>query len=354
MFRLAQIALLSALSAFVCLALSNAALAADMGSSKEVTWRVRLFEAAVVEGEHVLLGEVAAPAGPMPGGLWDELSARKLWLSPDEAGRPQTLTRPKLQQAMVAALGKDFAVLCLYPPSMTLQRGGKLYDLPSVQELVVKSLTPRLAALPGESGLSDFRLPGNVFVAAKSQFLALEEPAKAAPGRLSLNFTVREVDGGVVRRLSGTVFIDSWAPVACVTSPLNKGDVLGPEVITYRRKNLAYLREEPWDGTGGPWQAARPIGLDQPILRSDLVYVPTMKRGRVVSLIFESGNVRLSAKVEALADGLGGETIPVRNIQSKRQIYAVVRDEGTVLARSNAVRISRAPAEARPDTRPMN
>lgn len=348
MFRLAQIALIFALAAFIGLVLSSRAIAAERDFFRDVEWRVRLLDAAVVEGEHVLLGEIAAPAGPMPTGLWNELKVRRLWLAPEEAGRPQNLTRPKLQQVMVDAMGKSFAVLCLYPPSMTLQRGGKLYDTPSVQELVVKTLTPRLAALPGEASLSDFRLPGNVFVPVKSQSLVLEEPAKTAPGRLSLNFAVREADGSVVRRLSGTVFIDCWAPVACVTSPVNKGEVLGPEVITYKRKNLAYLRDEIWDGTGGPWQAVRPIGLDQPILQSDLTYVPTMKRGRVVSLLFESGSVRLTAKVEALADGVGGETIPVRNIQSKRQVYAVVLDENTVLARSGAVRISQASGSALP------
>lgn len=352
MFKLAQIAIMLALAAFVALLLSGEAFAAEPGAGKgaagEVSWRLRLFEAAVVEGEHVLLGEISAPAGPMPAGLWNDLKERKLWLAPEESGRPQNLTRPKLQQAMVAAMGKEFAVLCLYPLSMTLQRGGKLYDTPSVQELVVKSLTPKLAALPGEASFSDFRLPGNIFVASKSQSLAVEEPARVAPGRLSLNLTVREIDGSVVRRLTGTVFVDCWAPVACVTAPVNKGEVLGPDVITYKRKNLAYLREEPWDGTGGPWQAVRPIGLDQPILRNDLTYVPTMKRGRVVSLVFESGNVRLSAKVQALADGISGETIPVKNLQSKRQIYAVVQDENTVLARSNAVRISQVPVETRP------
>lgn len=349
MLKIARIILLLLLAVVLGQALIAGAMAASgMVFPKDAEWRVRLLDAAVVQGEAVLLGEVAAPAGPMPAGLWEQLKGRELWLAPEEEGRPLNLTRPKLQQAMVAAMGKSFAVLCLYPPSMTIQRGGKLYDAPSVQELVVKTLTPQLAALPGEATLSDFRLPGNIFVASKSQTLALEAPAKVAPGRLSLALSVREADGSVARRLTGTVFIDCWAPVACVTAPVNKGEVLGADVITYKSKNLAYLRDEPWDGVGGPWQAVRPIGLDQPILKSDLTYVPTMKRGRVVTLVFESGNVRLSAKVEALSDGVGGETIAVRNLQSKRQVYAVVQDENTVLARSGAVRISQAPPAASP------
>lgn len=361
--NLALSALLLALSLVMGLMLSGLALAAapDTNVSRgshsgakglaaaagDTPWRVRFLEAAVVRGETVLLGEVAAPVGEMPPAVWADLQNRELWLAPEEEGRPVSLTRPKLQQAVVGSLGKNFAQLCLYPPAISIQRGGKLYDAPAVQDIVVKSLTPRLAALPGEASLADFRLPGNVFVASKTQTLELEEPARVAPGRLSLAFAVRELDGGVARRLTGTVFIDCWAAVPCVTAPVNKGEVLSPEVITFKRQNLAYLRDEAWDGAGGPWQALRPIGLDQPILVSDISYVPTMKRGRVVNLVFESGNIRLSAKVEALADGVGGETIPVRNLQSKRQVYAVVQDENTVLARSGAVRVSQAEGRGR-------
>lgn len=343
--RLALVFLLSAVIGLLAATVARAS-SPDIQFPKDAPWRVRLLEAAVVEGPSVLLGEIAAPAGPMPERLWEQLKARELWLSPEQEGRPVTLTRPKLQQAMVASMGKSFAVLCLYPPSMTLQRGGKLYDAPAVQDLVVKTLTPRLAALPGEASLSDFRLPPNVFVASKTQTLVLDDPAKVAPGRLSLNFSVRELDDGTVRRLTGTVFVDVWAPVACVNAPVNKGEVIGPEMLTFKRKNLAYLRDTPWDGVGGPWQAVRPIGLDQPILVSDITYVPTMKKGRVVTLIFNGGNVRLSAKVEALADGVGGETIPVKNLQSKRQVYAMVHDENTVIARSSAVSISQASQSA--------
>lgn len=310
---------------------------------KDAQWRVRILDAAVVQGPSVLLGEIAVPAGPMPNGLWEQLKNHELWLSPEEEGRPVNLTRPKLQQAMVAGMGRSFAVLCLYPPSITLQRGGKLYDGPSVQELTVKTLAPYLSNLPGEASFSDFRLPANIFVSSATQTFELEDPLKVAPGRLSLRFAIREVDGSVVRRITGNVFVDCWAPVACVTAPVNKGEVLGPELITYKSKNLAYLRDEPWDGRGGPWQVIRPIGLDQPILQSDLTYVPTVKKGKVIKLVFESGTVRLVATVEAMADGVSGETIPVKNLQSKRQVYAVVQDENTVLARSNAVRISLVP-----------
>ncbi|MDR2503789.1 MAG: flagellar basal body P-ring formation chaperone FlgA [Deltaproteobacteria bacterium] len=322
---------------------------ATSAAFKDAPWRLRLLEAAVVEGPLIRLGEIARPAGPMPEDIWQALAGRELWPAPEEKTPPLNLTRPRLQQAILNSLGRELAALCLYPPSLTLQRGGRLLDEADVQELTVKTLTTLLTTLPGESSFSDFRLPTQIFLADKSQYLELEAPAAISPGRLSLRYVVREADGGASRRLTGSVFVDCWATVPCLSKAANKGEVIRPEHVSFVRKNLAYLRETPWDGRGGPWQAQRAIFADQAILESDLGYVPTVKKGDLLRLVFESPSVRLSATVEALADGVGGEAIPVRNVRSKRQIYAFVLDAQTVLARSGQTYDGRAPTTPQPE-----
>lgn len=47
---------------------------------------------------------------------------------------------------------------------------------------------------------------------------------------------------------------------------------------------------------------------------------------RYWSLIYTRGNLRMTTQAEALADGEPGATIPVRNLQTKKQIYATVKD----------------------------
>ncbi len=299
----------------------------------KVSWRIRFLEAATVSEAQVVLGEIAVPAGDIPPALWKELSARRLWASPPEAGRPVNMTRPRLQQAAVEFLGPEMARLCLYPPSMALQRGGRVMSPAEVQEVVVKTLTPLLGALPGEASLQDFRLPPYVFLSGPGQTLALEVPSRLNPGRLSLQINVRDVDGSVVKRLTGTVFLDCWVNVPCAAAPLNKGDALETDRVTFVRKNLASLREAVWDGRGGPWRMLRPVTLDQVIYQSDLATIPTVAKGSSVTLVYQGGSVSLSATVEALADGVTGETIPVRNISSKKQLYATVRDGNTVFIR---------------------
>ena len=55
-----------------------------------------------------------------------------------------------------------------------------------------------------------------------------------------------------------------------------------------------------------------------------------VRRGAVVNLVYARGAVRLVVKAEALADGGTGDTVPVRNLQTKKQVYAEIVDADTV------------------------
>ena len=324
--------LLLALAAVSVVPARSTGAASDAGEAKQV-WRIRFLEAAVVQGPNVRLGEVAVPVGDVPPGVWESLAQRDLWPSPDERSRAVNMTRPRLQEAVMHTM-RDLAPNCLFPGSMVLQRGGVLIGKEDIQRLAQSQLVPYLAPLPGESMLKDFRLPQFVFLEHEGQSLELEEPRKVAPGRLSLRFLVKEMDGSIRQRLTGTVFVDCLADVPAAVSAMNKEELLEHSKVTFKRVNLAQLRGEPWDGRGGPWRLARPIAPGQIILQSDLAHIPTVRKGSRVTLLYEGKNVRLTLQAEALSDGSAGETIPVRNLQSRKEIYGLVRDSSTVVVNS--------------------
>lgn len=305
-----------------------------------VGWRLRVLEAATVSGTVIRLGEIAVPVGDIPQEIWSKLANLELWNAPEENGKSLNLTRPRLQQMLSNSLGRSIAALCLYPPSATIQRGGVVLDADAVQQITVRTLTPLMAQLPGEADLTDFRLPTYVFLNHKGQNLELDTPARLSPGRLSLRFSVREADGSVARRLTGTVFLNNWVTVPCSAAALNKGQLLQPEHVTFVRKNMAYTREEPWDMSGGPWRLNRPLAPEQTITAADISFVPTITKGSVITIVYESGTVRLSAKAEAMSDGVTGESIMVRNVHSKRQVYATIQDGATVVVRRGGGRIN--------------
>jgi flagella basal body P-ring formation protein FlgA len=321
--RLFLLALATALS------LTGASPAAG-GDEAQVPWRIRFLEAAVVAGPTVLLGEVAIPVGDMPAGTWRDLAARELWPAPAQQRKPLNMTRPRLQEAVVRTMD-DLAPYCLFPGSLALQRGGVLFAREQIRDIVVNRLTPALAVLPGEASLSDFRLPPFIFVEHDGQTLEVEIPRKIAAGRLNIRLLVRELDGAVTQKIGASVFVDCWTEVPADAAALNRDDVLEPGMVTFVRMNLAHLRGEVWDGRGGPWRILRPIGLEQAIYRADLGHVPTIRKGSLVTLLYEGKNLRMSVPGEAMADGVPGESIPVRNSQSRKQLYGIVRDASTVV-----------------------
>lgn len=294
-------------------------------------WKLKIKDAAVVRGEHVLLGEIAEPIGPIEPAVWNTLSQATLWPAPPP-GRPMNMTRPKIQQAMAHYAG-ELSSFFSYPASMTIQQGGTVLDGEALRALVVKSLTPLIRTMPGEASLQDFRLPSALFLSGDGQTVELEDPVDLVPGRMSLRLAVKDIENKVIKRVTGTVFVDLWAEVPCAGMPLNKDEVLGPERVTFARKNLAHVKGTVWDGRGGPWRIQRPIGVGQPIMQTDIAVIPTVQKGATVTMVYEGKHVTVSIPGEALSDGAHGETIPVRNLQSKKQLRATVRDGQTVVVR---------------------
>jgi len=294
-------------------------------------WRLRIREAAVVHQDVVHLGDIADLLGTMPPEQWRALAAQPLWAAPDTPGKPLSINRTRLGEALRQRLG-SVADACILPNSLAIQKGGGVLLEEDLRSLVIRTLTPRINALGGHGELVDFRLPAYAFTAHNGQSVVLE-PQEVTPGRLSLRFAVQEMDGSTIRRFTGSAFLNLWMDVPCAARPLDKGEAITPDVVTFRSMNLGHQKGAVWDGRGGPWQTVRSIGASQPILASDLTALAAVHRGDRLTLIYRRGNVELKAQVEALEDGGIGQTIAVRNLDSKKQIYATVEDSDTVITR---------------------
>ena len=304
--------------------------ASDLQMLGQNDWRLKIESAAVALNDSVFLGDIATPLGHMDETLWQDLSRRALWAAPEQEGKPMQVNRSRLAQALRQALGKDIAGRCILPTSLVIQRGGLVFREDVLRDYVVKSLTPQLSAMPGEAQLTEFRLPEYIFLEHAQQQIQLE-PGKLAPGRITLRFAVKEADGTVLRRVAGTVNLQLWVTVPAAMRVMSKGENLTPEAVTFMRVNAATLKDMPWDGQGGPWRLARGLSAGEPILQSELQSQLMVRRGDVVTLIYARGNLRMTTQAEALSDGEPGATIAVRNLQSKKQVYAKVKDGGTVI-----------------------
>lgn len=294
-------------------------------------WWLQVKNAAVVSGPTVLLGDIAEPRGEMPAQAWKEMASRPLWPAPEKPGRQTALTRERLA-AMLRHYAPAEAEACVLPQQIIVQRGGGVQDEDALRRMVVAFLTERSRDLNGELDITDLHIPEYVFFQGQRDRLELSLSGPLKPGRVNLVIEVKGADGKVSRRFAASAFVNLWRAVACSARPLNRLDLVSPERVVFKRKNLAYYPTA-WDGTGGPWRMTRSLGTEQVIGTDAIEPVPVIAKGAKITLLYEGTNIRLSVKAEALADGGVGQRIQVRNLQSNRKVLATVLDESTVVVR---------------------
>lgn len=313
-----------------CLAVVMALVFSGAADAAEADWHFTVMPAAVVSGDHVLLGEIAKPSGDIAFQSWQNFARTKLWRAPVKAGRPMAITRPKLRNALQKYLG-SMAGKAVLPPSIAIQRGGKVVQKSELAQMVTTTIRNATQQLEGETVLREIAIPNFIFLRDKYNRLDIEPLKAVQPGRIGIRFRELNRNNQVVRRVTGGAFLDQWVAVPCASDPLNRNELLTPDKITHQRKNLAYLRGNPWDGKGGPFRIKRTIGTDSVIYESDLELVPVVAKGSRVDLVYKGASLRLTTVAKAMSDGRIGELIPVRNLQSKRQVYATVLDDSTVV-----------------------
>jgi flagella basal body P-ring formation protein FlgA len=322
--------LLAPIAVAVCLV---AGLAVSVSGLWNPDWRLVIRSAACVDADVVRLGDVAVVHGEMDSEQWEELSATELWRAPQLGDGAQVVDRNRLKRLFINILG-DVGYFCVYPDRLTIQRGGEVLDEIELRQRVVDFLTPRIQALSGFKGeveLTEFSLPEHVFLDDKFDEVEIEPSGRIKPGRVSLRFTVAGPNGEVRRKVAGSVFVNVHQPVPVAKRPLNRGDRLSRDLVTFKRKNLAYLAGPVWDGRGGPWRLKRSVGSSQVIYASHLESQPKISAGDKITLMYQSDHIRLTVPAKALKDGRLGETIPVENMQSKREVLGRVQDSETVI-----------------------
>jgi len=121
--------------------------------------------------------------------------------------------------------------------------------------------------------------------------------------------------------------------VLVARTALKRGDPLRNSEITTERLDVLSLRE-PLDGTAltnPSLELIETIQAGQPVLARSVRMKPVVQRGQFVDGLVRDGALNIALKVEVLADGLPGQTVRVRNPKTKREFYAKIQDEQTVV-----------------------
>lgn len=150
-------------------------------------------------------------------------------------------------------------------------------------------------------------------------------------GQQSVTLRLRLADGG---ERAIPVRLRWFQPAPVATGPLSRGDILGEGDIVLRTVERDSLRDIPFtteELIGS--RLARDVSAGSALSRSDFEALPLVERRDRVVLRARSGSLVVVASAQALDSGAMGDTVRVRNLESRTVIEAIVVGPGVVEAR---------------------
>ncbi|MEO8426475.1 MAG: flagellar basal body P-ring formation chaperone FlgA [Verrucomicrobiota bacterium] len=124
-----------------------------------------------------------------------------------------------------------------------------------------------------------------------------------------------------------------WREVWVARSALKRGQPLMESELTRERRDVLTLR----DMLSAPASNISFLELTEnvqegaPVAARSVRSRPLIRRGELMEAIVQDGALSVSFRVEVLEDGLLGQMVRVRNIQSRRELRGKVQNEQTIL-----------------------
>lgn len=123
-----------------------------------------------------------------------------------------------------------------------------------------------------------------------------------------------------------------WNEIYVAASPVLRGQLLREADLARERRDLLVSRDAvtslPLDNPH--LEFAENIRPGLPVTARSLKFRTVVKRGRQLDALLAGDGLKVTAKVEALEDGIPGQVVRVRNVRSKKELKGKVQDEQTV------------------------
>jgi len=159
----------------------------------------------------------------------------------------------------------------------------------------------------------------------------VDAPSRLNAGTMLLRYRLRADEGPAslhVLSFRAEVLADVWFSQRRASA----GELLADLDLVVREVDL--LREPkavPADpALVGRYEVARTVAETRPITWNDISPRALVRRGQMVEVVANHGNLRITMKGQAVRSGALGEFVTIRNLESKRDFSAEVIDENKV------------------------
>ena len=246
-------------------------------------------------------------------------------------GRAAVFTRTQLND-LLAKAAPELIPVWSGPDRVRVIRRSRVLDETEMRQMLTATLQGDQVRERGELELRFVRpwAPVNVPDEALSLHV-LDLPNTGISG----NFIVRcEMKAGeeIVGAWQINVNAKIWREVWVARSALLRGQALQNADIGQERRDVLSFKESltslPQDINS--YDVAENLSGGSILTARSIKQRPIIKRGKTLDALVQDGTLQILVKVEALEDGLPGQSVRVRNIKSRREFRGKVQNEETV------------------------
>lgn len=280
---------------------------------------------AEVDGRGVLASNVVQGLDVVAGSV-------KIALAPG-AYQSATLTREQIEEGLRAA-GQAFVVTNLQGAAQVrVVRRLRNFEEMELLQMLAEVLQREVVKTRGELELrlgrpwATIRVPDEAFV------LKLQEvPANGLNPSMLVRFELRsdrESFGSWQVTVNSRVLRDVWV----TRTPVARGTLVRDADLVMEKRDILTVREPLAQiaGLTDVSEFGEYLNAGQMVYARAMRLRPVVFRGQAVDALAQSGTLSMTLRVEVLEDGIPGQSVRVRNLQSRREFKAKVQNEQTVL-----------------------
>ena len=191
-----------------------------------------------------------------------------------------------------------------------------------------KELSTRLS-LNGELKLTlaqpwkDLKLPAANFAVAIT-----ETPGNGISGTFVTRVKITS-NGETIADLQISLRAQFWQEVWTAASRLERGQPLDRSLLSTTRVDSLRERQPPLltDVDPSILEVAQTVSASRPLTRRDVIARPLIRKGRVVEVVAQQGQLAITMKALALESGAGGDLIKLRNIETRKEFIGQILNE---------------------------
>jgi flagella basal body P-ring formation protein FlgA len=150
-------------------------------------------------------------------------------------------------------------------------------------------------------------------------------------GRFSMNVELSR-DGAVAERGSVVMEVRCFADLPVPVRTVKRHELLAPDLFEVRRFDVTAVTDQALAdlNTCAGYRARQALAAGRPISLSRIEPVPVVATGSTVTIVGVGAQFEIRTRGTALQDGQVGQTIKVKNTDSRKILSGVVTAPGTV------------------------